>query len=165
MGVGSNIVAMVGGPDSPFREAVRRRLDADDIRYARQCRAKGWGWQAIAQQLRVNELDLRQACEQVEQVSDAREALPTPAGQGDPMVFCRVKPGTPAALALLAIDAGARDRHMVAKRINRAAAQAGGVLDRLRARGFVTRSLRLTAEGKAEVEAQRTQAWMAAHGR
>lgn len=61
-GVGRSILTMVGDTSAPSSDAPRRKLAREDLAYAGECRARGWGWQAIAHQLRCNEIDLRREC-------------------------------------------------------------------------------------------------------
>lgn len=58
---GSRIAHQIGTPEY-FPGAARRLIDQHDIGYAHAKRAAGWGWQAIANCLKVNVLDLRAAC-------------------------------------------------------------------------------------------------------
>lgn len=58
---GAALVNQHGTPDCMVVAPARRALDWEDLDYARRCLARGWGCQAIAQQLRCNETDLKRA--------------------------------------------------------------------------------------------------------
>lgn len=65
-------------PEFAVTAPARREIEQSDLRYAHACRAKGWGWQAIAQQLRVNQTDLRRACGDLPGEGPRRAVAATP---------------------------------------------------------------------------------------
>jgi hypothetical protein len=93
----------VGGAPSYLPSAgCRPTIERYHIDYAAQRRAIGWGWQAIATQLRVNELDLRVACGDPAAVEAkvAQPARTTAAASAAPATA--VPPDAPTSLRMLA---------------------------------------------------------------
>ncbi|HEX7887570.1 MAG TPA: hypothetical protein VF474_16470 [Phenylobacterium sp.] len=130
-----------------FMPGPRGGLDAASAAYVRQCREKGWGWQAIAQQLGVNVISLRTAYGDLARGDPAGEAETPRRKLRD---YKPLRAGTQLAAALMASAAGARTQRQVADRIDTVRARIALIETVLINRGLLTTGWRLTPEGVAE---------------
>lgn len=152
--------AVVGTADAVRMGASRRPLDGDDVRYIHQCRARGYGWQTIATQMRRNVTDVRIAA------GDLR-----PDGMGPPEPVCHdperptLLPTSQLATTLLALARGVRDKDELAAAVGVDVARIGRVLRQLYVqKRMIDRHHALTAVGDAEVPKLKAAiaAWLAA---
>lgn len=126
-------------------EPARRRIEPGDIAYARECRAKGWGWQTIGKLTRLNAEDIRKACEPPVRAAPAEAKAHGP------------RPMWQNALAAIEAGAAAPGELMGALGVNAPTVQ--GLLRRLRARGFLAGSAwdvgwTITAAGRAALASE-----------
>lgn len=120
-------------------EAGRRVIEAYDVRFALARRPRV-SWQTLGKMLGLNALDLQRACER----SVVQPAAPKPVPQS--------------LLALVAIWRGATGHVGVAAAIGSTDSEAGVIIARLKARGFLTGNpracgWRLTDAGAAKAAA------------
>jgi len=83
--------AMVGTTDF-HRESGRRAITSEDVCWAEDRRRAGWGWQAIAAALKVNQTDLRTMCGDLADPKKAQAAAVAGATAGPKLV---IPPGVP----------------------------------------------------------------------
>lgn len=156
---------VVGRPDSLTLSPARRHVDPHDLAFARVKRELGWGWQTIAQALRVNRDDLRIAMGDLAVEGSLRlvaQASPrqAPAGPAAPARRARhvviprpetlLKRGRLPALALGAIAGGAVDRHDLGARLGITPVHAAGLAAGLRRLDLIDVCWRLTSAGWVE---------------
>lgn len=139
--------AVVGAPDAVVMAGGRRPLDGDDIRYIHSCRAKGYGWQTIALQLRRNVIDVRIAA------GDLRpdgEGPPEPVGQDH--MRPTLLPTSQLATTLLAIAHDVRGKDSLARVVGVDVARIVRILRQLYVqKRMIDGNNALTAVGQREV--------------
>lgn len=142
------------GPSSwSVTEPARRRIDPADVAYARGARAKGWGWQAIARNIGINEIDLRRAVEGLETVGAPalRAPMPPPPKPAklQPEPRLPVKAGGVQARALEAIARGAVGRQALSEVLGGGVNSAASAFRDLRDKDLLTVDWSLTPRGEA----------------
>lgn len=135
---------------SPGYAAVDRRhaLDAHDRAYVRERRAAGWGWQALALQLRMNETTLRR---EMGDLPPAEPAPPVCNPRAKPVGdYRKIRTGSATAAVLMKIADGVTTRGAIASRLDLALDTVRKVVDDLVERGFLTEAMVLTVQGEIE---------------
>lgn len=143
----ANMMAQIGPVSFLPPSGTRRGIDPADIAWAREKRAAGWGWQAIAMARRLNQTDLMQACGALEK--GALSCRPTLA----PRLPGQLASGSELAKALLIfVRDGGRGRDVLIERLKIGQRRADDLVRELRDRGFTNGRSRPSEAGEQEAE-------------